>query len=485
MSRLCLVLTGKTLNENRQQLIQYRKWIDMAEVRADLLDRNEWSALNAFSTEFDLDFILTLRKVADGGNWAGDEQERESFFRMALNGRWAYWDLEDNARLPQLEREWLSKGGRLVVSFHDFHGVPPDLAERLSRAQGPATIVKAAVTVHGSADFARFLNLTDLLSPGDHVVLAMGPYGTPSRVLAEKLGNLWTYASVSGLSPSLGHYDPVTLSTLYRFNRLTPQTKLLGIIGNPVHHSKSPAIHNAGMEATAYDGVYVPFLTDDLESFFLIAKKLGIQGFSVTIPFKEKILPYLAQITPAVKAIGACNTVWKEADGWHGDNTDAQGFLAPLQELWGTDLTGKCATVVGTGGAARSIVWALRNSGAEVLVLGRNASKAEVLATELGASWGPLTPDSLALISTHDDLIVQTTNVGMGDLEGQNPLDWYEFHGGEVAYDIIYVPERTAFIQAAEASGCRILLGKDMLLHQAVAQFLRFTGMPYPETLPF
>ena len=485
MSRLCLVLTGKTLHENRQLISQYRKWIDLVELRADLIDRNEWSELNSFSLELDLDIILTLRKAIDGGQWTGDEQERESFFRMALNGRWAFWDIEDNARLPLLEREWLKKGGRFIVSFHDFQGVPSDLAERLSRAQGPATIVKAAVAVHGSADFARFLHLADLLSPGDHVILAMGPYGTASRVLAEKLGNLWTYTSVSGLSPSLGHYDPVTLSTLYRFNRLTPQTKLLGIIGNPVHHSKSPAIHNAGMEAAAFDGVYVPFLTDDLDAFFEIAQKLGIQGFSVTIPFKEKILAFLDHLTPAVQAIGACNTVWKEADGWHGDNTDAQGFLAPLEELWGPNLAGKRVTVIGTGGAARSIIWALKTAGAEILVLGRNIAKAEVLATELGASWGPLAAESLPLISTHDDLIVQTTNVGMGELEGQNPLDWYEFHGAEVAYDIIYVPERTAFLQAAEASGCRILLGKDMLLHQAIAQFYRFTGIRYPEALPF
>jgi 3-dehydroquinate dehydratase/shikimate dehydrogenase len=484
MSRLCLVLNGKTNAENLAILEQNKHWIDMAEVRADCLDPAEWAGLRDFSRRAELELILTLRMKRDGGFWEGSVQERASFFKAALSGRWTWWDIEDDRRLPEIEAEWLSRGGKLVVSFHDFTGVPP-LAERLRNAQGPASLVKAAVYPRSSKEFLRFLQETQALPPGQKVVLAMGPFGFSSRVLAEQLGSAWTYASPMGNVAAPGQVDPATLAKLYHFASIGTQTQLFGVIGNPIHHSKSPAIHNAGYEALGLDAVYLPFLVDDLEAFFQTADLLHLRGFSVTLPFKQDVIRHLVDTTPAVQASGACNTVWKDAQGWHGDNTDAEGFLAPLKSIWGTDFSDKRVTVVGTGGAARSVVWALRQSGATVLVLGRSPAKAEALAREFGVDWGPLSSASLADLSAHDDLIVQTTSLGMGEQEGVNPLDWYEFTGNETAYDIVYNPEKTAFLQAAESAGCRLVLGKDMLLHQAIGQFSRFVGQDFPETLPF
>lgn len=478
---VCLVLTGPTLGDCRAQLAQSRPYIDLAEVRADLLDRNEWAGLNEFSRQAGLPLILTLRQPRDGGRWEGSVGEREAFFRVALGGAWTWFDLEDDQRLPDLEATWIAQGGRLVVSFHDFDGVPEGWAQRLRACEGPSITPKAAVFPKGSADLLRFVTDLKALPPGPRVALAMGGFGFASRILAARLGSQWTYASVPGQTAAPGQTDPATLQNLYRFREQTASTPVFGIVGNPVFHTKSPIIHNPAFARLGLAGTYVPFLADDLKAFFAVCDLLGVRGLSCTIPFKEDVLLHLDAMSPAVKATGACNTLWRPGPTgpWTGDNTDAPGFMAPLEDLI-DDWHDLRATVVGTGGAARGIVWALKQKGAKVVVLGRTPANASALAQEFGVEWAPLGPESRLIVEDHPDLIVQTTSVGMGAQAEQDPLEWYDFTGREIAYDIIYAPRWTPFLARAKAAGCRILFGEDMLVNQAFGQFLRFTGREYP-----
>ena len=481
---ICLVLTGPSLADCRRQLQESRAFIDMAELRADLVDRGDWSGLHDFSRETDLPLILTLRQPHDGGKWTGTPEEREAFFRTALDGAWKWFDLEDDQRLPAVETPARERGIGLVVSYHDFDGVPQDWAERLRRNRAPGVVAKAAVNPKNSADYLRFVR--DLLAlpadpaSGGQVALAIGGFGFSSRVLAARLGSRWTYVSAPGQSAAPGHTDPRTLNELYRFREQTAETPVFGIVGNPVFHTKSPLIHNPGFAALGLRGTYVPFLADDLTAFFSTCDLLGVQGLSCTIPFKEDVLLHLGETSSAVQATGACNTLWRSPGGpWKGDNTDAPGFMVPLSKAAGK-LEGLRATVVGTGGAARGIVWALCQAGVKVVVLGRTPDKAQTLAADFGAEWAPLGPESRLIVEDHADIIAQTTSVGLGDTEGQDPLDWYDFTGREIAYEIIYVPKWTAFLKRAKAAGCRLLFGEDMLVHQAFGQFRRFTGMEYP-----
>jgi len=427
--------------------------------------------------------ILTLRQPRDGGKWTGSAEERRAFFEAAFDGAWTWFDLEDDQRLLDLEARWLDRGRRLVVSFHAFDGVPDGWATRLAAAQGPGITAKAAVFPQNSKDFLKFVSDLQALSPGDRVALAMGGFGFASRVLAARLESQWTYASAPGQVTAPGHTDPATLQTLYRFRHQRADTPVYGIFGNPVFHSKSPTIHNPGLTALGLPGVYLPFLVDDLPAFFAVCDRLGVVGLSCTIPFKEAVLAYLADRTPAVAAIGACNTLWRQPGGpWHGDNTDAPGFLVPLKAALGDKLKGFKATVIGTGGAARGVVWALREAGVDVVILGRSAEKARALALEFGVKAAVLGAESRQAVKDHADLIVQTTSVGMGDTAGQDPLGWYEFTGRELVYDIIYAPEWTAFLTRALEAGCRVFFGREMLFGQAMGQFRRFTGQDYPES---
>jgi 3-dehydroquinate dehydratase/shikimate dehydrogenase len=485
-SQVCLVLTGPTLADCRRQLAESRSHIDLAELRADLIDRKDWAGLNEFSQKAGLPLVLTLRQVADGGQFSGTADERLAFFRVACDGAWTWFDLEDDQRLPDLEAAWLEKGRQLIVSFHDFHGVPAGWIDRLQAAQGPGITAKAAVFPQSSAEYLRFLR--DLLDEsgrprieGRYVALAMGGFGFSSRVLAARLGSRWTYASPVGTPPAPGLTDPATLQNLYHFWDQTPETPVFGILGNPVFHTKSPIIHNPALARLGIRGTYVPFLVDELAPFFQTADLLDVRGLSCTIPFKEDVLLHLGEMSAAVRETGACNTLWRAARGpWSGDNTDAPGFMAPLADLAGT-LAGKKATVIGTGGAARGVVWALKREGVRVVVLGRSPDKAMALAGDFGVEWAPLGPESRLVVEEHNDILVQTTSVGMGEAAGQDPLAWYDFTGREIAYDIIYVPRWTPFLTRAKDAGCRILFGEDMLVNQAFGQFRRFTGKEYPK----
>jgi len=479
---ICLVLTGPRLKDCLKQLQESRHHIDLAELRADLVDRADWDGLNAFSRQAGLPLILTLRQPRDGGKWTGTPADREAFFQAALDGDWTWFDLEDDQRLLALEAQWLGKGRRLVVSFHDFDGVPDGWAARLLAAEGPGITAKAAVFPQSSTDFLKFVTDLQTLPQGDRVALAMGGYGFSSRVLAARLGSRWTYASAPGQTAAPGQTDPQTLAVLYRFREQAPDTPVFGIVGNPVFHTKSPFIHNPALAALGLAGTYVPFLADDLPAFFAVCDRLGVQGLSCTIPFKEDVLLHVAETTAAVKATGACNTLWRQPGGpWKGDNTDAPGFMAPLAEKLSGSLEGLRATVVGTGGAARGIVWALKEAGVKVVVLGRTPDKAHSLALDFDVDWAPLGPESRLVVEDHPDLIIQTTSVGMGDTEDQDPLEWYDFTGRELAYDIIYAPRWTKFLTRAKKAGCKILFGEDMLVGQAFGQFRRFTGQDYPK----
>ncbi len=483
---ICLVLAADTVEDDLRHVAALRDRIDMVELRADLLTTPELATAARLPRLVDCPAILTVRRERDGGRFGGDERDRVALLDRLAGAGFAWVDLEEDLVAPELEERIRSCGSRIVRSFHDLEGVPRDLGRRVAGlARSAAEIPKAAVTPRSSADLHLILAACASLPGKDKVVLGMGDIGFPTRVLAAKLGSSWCYASAGPAAVAPGQVDPLTLTGTYRYRSIGPQTTVFGVIGNPVMHSRSPAIHNPGFDALGIDAVYVPFLVPDLDGFWSVADDLRVQGLSVTVPHKEAVIGRLAARDKLVEAAGACNTMWRTqgAGPWRGTNTDVAGFLAPLRALLGSQsLRGIGATVVGAGGAARGVVHALVAEGAKVLVLNRTPERARLLGEEKGVEHAGIGPAGYRKARRFSDLIVQTTSAGMGH-DPVDPAPGLRLTGKEIVYELVYSPAVTPFLERARAAGSRIVPGIRMLAAQAARQFELFTGRPYPADL--
>ncbi|MGD1806557.1 shikimate dehydrogenase [Dapis sp. BLCC M126] len=268
---------------------------------------------------------------------------------------------------------------------------------------------------------------------------------------------------------------------------ITGKTKLLGVIGYPVEHSLSPLMHNAAIQAinnqqnqqnqqNLIDYVYLPFpiKPEDLNTAIAGFSAIGVQGFSITIPHKQAIIPLLSEVSDIAQAVGAVNTVYKINKGWAGTNTDVVGFLAPLQ-TYNWNWHQKVAVILGNGGAARAVVAGCAQLGfAEIHVVGRSEDKL----TAFQQSWvnSPLPAnliihkwDELSSLIPQADLLVNTTPVGMYPHIDRSPVDEAMFESlspGTIVYDLIYIPNPTKFLRQAQVRGAIAIDGLEMLVQQ-------------------
>ncbi|MEH2174469.1 shikimate dehydrogenase [Nostoc sp.] len=262
--------------------------------------------------------------------------------------------------------------------------------------------------------------------------------------------------------------------------KITGKTKLLGVIGHPVEHSLSPVIHNAAIAQLGLDYIYLPFPIEpqNLEVAIAGFAAVGVVGFSVTIPHKQAIIPLLSEITPLAQTIGAVNTVSRQNNQWVGTNTDIEGFIAPLQTTYKQDWSQKIAVILGNGGAARAVVAGCTQLGfAQIHVVGRNMQRLQ----EFRNSWSNSALadkfqvhqwEELPKLIPQANLLVNTTPIGMYPKVDESPLSVEEIANlptGAIAYDLIYIPKPTQFLQQAEKQGAIAIDGLEMLVQQGVA----------------
>ncbi len=253
---------------------------------------------------------------------------------------------------------------------------------------------------------------------------------------------------------------------------------LLGLLGTSLKHSYSPQLMNGLARKQNLPFAYFPFEISEekLPQFVEAVRLLPIAGFNVTIPHKEAILPLLDALEPEVQVIGATNTVLNRNGKLVGFNTDTAGFLSALTRLCGTDGFPESALILGSGGAARAVLYRLLASGvARVVVANRNEERAWQLVEEFGSYFpqatlhaGPLEAEFLADFAGNVDLVVQTTSVGMWpDVEATVPFPFEKLHVGQKVMDLIYNPAETRFLREARARGAGGLNGLPMLIGQA------------------
>lgn len=493
---------------------------DMIELRADVADKELIAAaINAVKAARKLDgqqllTMVTIRPRWEGGLCDLGDDDRVRLFEHALGCGADFLDIElqaieQSARLRQAVAGWFngqagtSQNGcaQLVVSAHDFSGVPMDLPQRLRRLQAvsQAAWLKMVFLARSLADAIRALELYGVHARQDArplLSLAMGEMGAITRLLAGKFGAPYNFAAlpdVAGSAP--GQLALPVLRETYGVQRHDAATRVFGVAGWPVGHSISPAIHNAGFAAVDFNGCYIPLpIEPDYRVFVQTTDALracaGLHfgGCSVTIPHKENALRYARErgltVEPAAEAVGAANTLLFSQANRPGRclNTDIEGIRAALAGAKPPVPAGQRAAVFGAGGAARAVVYALKEMNWRVTVFNRTAARGAELVQAMGG-------DSMALGSKSLDdfkpaefgLLVNCTPVGMHPNINASPLpEGAAIMPGQLVFDTVYNPHETLLLRQARAAGAKMIYGLDMLLGQAMEQFKGFTGMAPP-----
>ena len=461
--------------------------------------------------------IVTCRHASEGGDFDGDKSRRLAALEAAAEAGAAYLDVELAAyRGSPSVRERIKASvdhpGQfsptrtgLILSSHDFDGRPVDLFQQVEAmvSSTACRVIKFAWMARSLRDnLQAFELIVDQHKPT--VALCMGEFGLASRVLAPKFGALLTFAGLTDQAVTApGQVGIQTIRRLYRWDRIDAETRVFGVVGWPVGHSMSPAIHNAGFEAIDFNGVYLPMpIPPAYEHFkatvgaWIDHAGLDFRGASVTIPHKQNLIRFVAerggQIEPLARRIGAANTLTVRDDGsLYAGNTDYAAALDSVCDAMGIardNLAERRVAVIGAGGVARAIVAAFAAYGATVVVYNRTAAKAEALAQEFGASDGEGDRGKVVaapldrLGKSCCEIYINCTSVGMHPDVDATPMPELPACIGEqrVVFDTIYNPTQTRLLREAADAGAKTINGVQMFVRQGAAQFEQWVAQPAP-----
>ena len=459
--RICVTVSAATTEELRRRRNEaFAQGADLVEVRLDSVRDPDVAAILAHRPGH---VIVTCRPRWEGGAFLGSEDERRRFLREALTLGAEYVDVEWNAGFDEIQRARNGRG--IIVSLHDFDGVPADLADRVRAMRGVGSeIVKVATTATRLGDVIPLLALAADSEDTPLLAIAMGTPGLVTRVCAARFGSPWTYAG-DGVAPGQVPIDRLLRD--FRFRTIGTDTDLYGIVGRPIGHSLSPVMHNAAFDTIGRNAVYLPFEAADADDFLSFADALRVHGTSVTAPFKRALFERATNVDDLSRRVGALNTLQRDPTGWRGTNTDVPGFLAPLA---GYDrLRDSRVAVLGAGGAARAVVVALASSTQKITVCARDVQAAARVAALVGVQAAPIPPPPGSW-----DLLVNTTPVGTAPHVDETLVPARDLDGSLV-YDLVYNPRETRLLREAAAMGCQTIGGLEMLIAQAQQQFSQWT----------
>ena len=483
--------------------------------------------------------IITCRPKREGGLYDGPEQPRLELLRQAARLGADYIDVEYDA----FQALGPVAPAKRIVSYHNFKETPPDLDAIHARlARLGADVVKIAVTANHILDTVPVLRLLRAARVPT-IALSMGERGLLTRILAPKFGAFLTYASFDsdegsppparrstpaapGSPPPLachaeafgeggrgagpsgapqagpGQIPLSDMLNLYRVHRIGRATRVFGVIADPVAHSLSPRIHNAAFAELGLDAVYLPLWVEgDPGAFVRAMREFAFDGYSVTIPHKQKVMEAMDDLAPLARRVGAVNTVVRRPDGsLYGTNTDISAGIASIEAVVGKGwLRGKRALLLGAGGLGRAMAFALADAGTILTVTDLDLPRAESLARELAvpANLSSRTQRSgvegsrLAAVLFQSairnpqsamvvDLLLNCSPVGMHPDVAASPVPAEMLRKDMVVYDAVYNPAETKLLRDARAAGCRTVAGIDHFVRQAVEQFELWTGQAAP-----
>ena len=477
-ARICAVVATARAADFRILVRKALRETPTVELRLDWLanDRERHSALDWLKRSVDRQavFIATCRRRIAGGEFVGNAVEQLFWLMRAKEAGCAWCDLEIETlrELPEKSVAGYAIPSKVLLSIHNFRRTPKLPPAAKIPKYGGVEAIKVAAMSESLADSLRLLRLAR--GSRQIVAIPMGEVGLPGRILALRAGSALVYAPIAAATAP-GQVPLHELRDLYRAHQLTPKSEVFGVIGNPISHSLSPALHNSGFIAAEKDAVLLPFLVERLAEFVKAIPEFGLKGFCVTLPHKTAILGYLDDCDALAEEIGAVNTVTVTRRGrLLGSNTDYIGVLRALESHM--KLKHSRVLLYGAGGAARAAAFAVARAGAEVLVCARRDEAARRLAR---AVHGGVVRHA-SLRREKFDAILNATPMGMHPHPGSSPLKSEELNCGLVM-DLIYRPLETKLLRIAAKKGIRTVSGVEMFLAQGIVQWQHWMRSRAPD----
>lgn len=480
LPRVCVSVVEPTMDGAERATAAASDAGAFCEIRLDALDSaHELTVESLGPLCRRLPVLLTWRTRADGGRADVDDAWRLALLAECSARYGAMCDVEFS-RVDRLAALGISPD-LLVLSHHDVERTAGDLADILERMMKvPARVHKVATHARASSDqFVHF----DLLARGRAagrtvVAIAMGTKGVATRILGPAHGAPFTFCSLErGAESAPGQLTLDEVCNVYRVDRHSRQTPVLGLLAGSIEYSLSPLLHNRACAETETDAVYIPFEIDDLDGFNAAGVRgsragWNLRGLSVTNPFKQRVALLVDELDDSALRPGSVNTIVVSGSRIKGYNTDVAGVRKPLLARLGS-LSGSRAAVIGTGGAAHAVLTALESLGAQMFVIGRDADRSAAVAARFGAQ--ALGIDEIA--GARLDLLVNATPVGTsGQFVDESPVPASVLPGIGMVFDLVYKPPTTRLLKDAERAGCNTMNGLEMLATQAAAQFELWTG---------
>jgi 3-dehydroquinate dehydratase / shikimate dehydrogenase len=450
--------------------------IDIIELRLDYISEKEEAeaCLEKSLKSTPKPIIVTNRPKREGGNYAGSEKDRLRLLQKAIELGTDYVDVEFDS-IKHITRRNSTK---IIMSYHNFKETPHNINEIYEDISQCKPDIAKIVTY--ANDITDNLRIFELLKTANipTISFCMGEFGHISRILTRKFGGLLTFASLTkGKESAPGQLTVDELSKIYHFKKTNKETRLYGVVGNPVSHSISPAIHNSSFIEKGLNSVYVPLKVLNIGTFIKEFKKMDFQGFSVTIPHKESIIPFLDDIDTTARKIGAINTVVSQNGKLIGHNTDCMAAIKGIEnsmkeEEKGT-LKNKKVAIIGAGGAARAIAFGLKEKGCDITIYNRTLDRAMRLSDDVGCRFRGF--EEISELNT--DILINSTSIGMFPNIEESPVPKNVLKEGMIVFDAVYNPIETRLLREARESGCCIVNGLTMFINQAAEQFRLWTGI--------
>ncbi|XP_062143296.1 bifunctional 3-dehydroquinate dehydratase/shikimate dehydrogenase, chloroplastic-like [Alnus glutinosa] len=496
---LCTPLECETMEEMQASMEKAKaEGADLVELCLDSMSFSHVSEVQKLIKQRTLPSIVSFRLKSSGSSGKGDcKFTCLQVLRLALelDVEFVEMDYEVASDVGMAEHVYKRADSKLIVSSYVNGGKPS--TERLghliaSMQSTGADVIKLEINVDYITDLAPvFQMLTYCQVP--LIAVAVGSRGLISQLLGPKFGGFLVYGSLEGKSVP-GLPTLVSLKHVYRLEYMNADTKVFGLISNPVGHSKGPILHNPAFRHTGYNGIYVPMLVDDIKEFFETYTGTDFAGFSVGIPHKEAAVGCCDEVHPLAKSIGAVNTIIRRPiDGkLIGYNTDCEACITAIEDALkdkrvengdashASPIAGKIFVLLGAGGAGRALAFGAKSRGARVVIFNRNYERAKALANAVSGEALPY--ECLDRFCPEKGMILANASaVGMEPNSDQTPVSKEALRAYELVFDAVYTPRNTRLLQEATEVGATVVSGVEMFIRQALGQFRLFTGGLAPE----